>query len=230
MPSTDVRDRPRRAQQDVLVAVRDDVIGEHPRVDEEAADEPDHQPPQRDDDPERHARPARSRRAPAPAPKIASPTATPQAKNFGVARRRHQQRRRPIAREPARPVRAPAVARRRWCRGAARSSSGKYISVHSIDRLVHLRTENDVQRQVQPQRLRRHPQRVLRAASSVRARARWHENRPCSRAIDRVAHARRTVVEEVVVLVEAVLGPRVHLQRLLQFASSSPAADSAPGS
>ena len=177
------------------------------------------------------ARPARSRRAASPSAEDREPdgdarrrrTAAPRAGGDRAAAR-------PIGVEPARPApRTSGCPPTLVVEAPRASSSGRYISAHRSIGLVDLRTEHDVQRQVQPERLRRHAQRVLAQRQPPGRERASRAGRPQPRDRSRRARA-STVVEEVVVLVEAVLGPRVHLQRRLQRRASSRAADSAPGS
>jgi hypothetical protein len=100
-------------------------------------------------------------------------------------------------------------------REPARQLHGQEHLGPAIDRAIGGGTQHDVQRQIEPQRLRRHAQRVLaQRLTAGRTRARLQP--PVRDAIDGITHARRAVVEEVVVFVRALGGPRVVIQRRLQ--------------
>ena len=101
---------------------------------------------------------------------------------------------------------------------AARQLLGDEHLAPAVDGAIGVGAEHDVERQVERPVVGRHPQRLL-AQGETRRRPRAGVQLAADGVVDRVAHARRAVVEEVVVLVGAVLGARVDVearpQRLL---------------
>ena len=88
----------------------------------------------------------------------------------------------------------------------------------AIDRAIGGRPQNEVEPQVEPEGLGRHPQGVLAQRHAPRQPARLPQAAPDDD-VDDVAYAGRAVVQEVVVLVSAVLGTGVLLQPLLQLSA-----------
>ena len=185
----DERDRPGRAQQDVLVAVRDDVIGEHPGVEEKAADEPDREPPERVRIPTATRAP-RDRRADPPRPTKSIPSAEAHREEARARTRGGCSQRRRTGRLEQPPARRTPAARRRE---PARQLLGEVHLAPSDRSADHRRPQHQVEREVEPERLRRHAQRVPAQGQPPGRRRRWRAGaRPAT-----PSTASRTRVEQL---------------------------------
>jgi hypothetical protein len=163
----------------------------------------------------------RDRDAPQPSARSPSPTTTPHSRNFST---RDGGTSSGSGRWAANSVACPDTSGVATVCGRlttvaprfARQLAGKVHLRPLVDRSIDLRAEHDVQR---PRTARAAGAVILRACSRnvirpVCCAAALHL--PRNHAIDGVTHARRAVVEEVVVFVEPVLGTRVLLERRAQ--------------